>query len=181
MQPRDREKGFTVMELLVFVAMVALAAGISLPMFASAMQRAQTRGAGGVLAAAIRDARMRAVSTGWQYQVVAYGPTGAVPNSFRIEGMNPLGGGTFPPAGSASTPPFYGNNQTYEAYTVLPRDYGTAQIQVPGGGTFTVTFDSLGQWATPCAPANCQVQVSTTAGVSTLTVSQAGAVRVVKP
>ena len=181
MQPRDRTHGFTLLEVLVVIAMLVVVAGISLPLLASAMQRAQARGAGQILAAAIRDARMRAVSTGWQYRVRAYGPTGAVPNAFRVEGINPVTGGVWPGAGSASTPPFYGNNQTYEAYTDLPRDFGTSRIQVAGGGTFIVTFDSLGQWATACAPANCQVQVSTDTGLSTITVSQAGAVQVVKP
>jgi Tfp pilus assembly protein FimT len=168
------------MEVVLFVSMVGLAVGISLPLFTSVMQRAQARGAGEILGITIRDARLRAISTGWQYRVVAYDSTGTVPNAFRLEGINPATGGVWPSAGTAATPPSYGTNQTYEAYTALNQEYGAAQVVVPGG-TFTVTFDSLGQWATPCVPVACQVQVNTPLGVSTIIVSNSGAVQVIKP
>ncbi len=181
MQRRESEKAFTVMEVLVVVGMLGLAVGISLPLFTNAMQRAQARGAGEGLAITIRDARMRAIATGFQYRVLAYDRTGAVPNAFRLEGIDPVNGGVWPLAGTASTPPYYGSNQVYEAYTNLPRDFGTAQVVVPGGGPFTVTFNSLGQLANACVPVSCQVQVSTAVGQTIITVSQSGIVQVVKP
>jgi prepilin-type N-terminal cleavage/methylation domain-containing protein len=178
MQPRQKqsEKGFTVMEMLLVVALVALIAGISLPMLASAMQRARANGATEVLAAAIRDARARAVTSGWQYQVVAYDSGGAVPNAFRMQGFDPANGGVAPPAGTATDPPFYGSNQMYEAYTPLAKAFGNAQIQV-AGGTFRVTFDSRGQQVGACVPATCVVQVNTPSRTATLTVTTAGGVR----
>ncbi len=174
-------KGFSLIELMVVVAILGLVAFISVPLVTGAMQRAQSAGAGTALAAAIRDARMRAVATGWQFEVVAYSATGAVPNAFRIQGANTVGGPVWPVPGTVTTPPYYGANQMNEAYTSLAKDFGTAKFVVPGGGPFTVTFDSRGQVVPPCLPVACQVQVSTSSGVSTITVSQAGALQMVKP
>ncbi len=176
MRRMNTPKGSSLVEVLVVAAMLAVATGISFPLVTSAMQRAKANGAAEALAAAIRDARTRAIATGWQYQVVAYDPAGAVPNAFRVQGFDPVNGGVAPAAGTVTTPPFYGNNQTYEAYTNMAQDFSTAQIQVPGGGPFRVTFDSRGQWAVPCLPAGCSVQVTTPARQASLTVTQAGGV-----
>ncbi len=176
------QEGFSILELVLVLGILAVIAGITFPLVEGAIQRSQANGAGEVLAGAIRDARMRAIATGWQYRLVASDSGGTVPNAFRIEGMNPATGGVWPAAGTASMPPYYGSNQTYEAYANLPKDFGTAKIQIPAGGPiFTVVFDARGQWATPCVPVGCQVQVRTQGGrLTTLTVSQGGAVQVVK-
>lgn len=182
MRRADHSGGFTLLELLIVVALLALMGFISVPLVSGALSRARSNGAAEALTGAIRDARMRAVASGWQYRVMAYSPTGAVPNAFRIEGMNPASGGIWRPAGTVSDPPFYGTNEMAEPYTSLSTDFGSAQIQIPGGGsTFTVTFDSRGQWAVACVPASCQAQVTTTGGATTLTVAQGGAIQVAKP
>ena len=174
-------RGISLLEALLVVAALAILAGISIPMFSIAVARARTHGVAESLGAAIRDARMRAVSTGWNYRVVAFNGGGAVPNAFRIEGMNPATGGVWPAPTATTTPAFYGANQTYEPYVNLAREFGAAQIQIPAGGNrFEVTFDSNGQWAGPCVPANCQVQVTSLERAATLSVSVAGAVLIVK-
>ncbi len=170
--------GFTLLELLQVTAGLALLAAISVPLFSVAMARARTNGGAEALGAAIRDARMRAVATGWQYQVIALDSTGAVPNAFRIQAMDPNNGGAFPASTDTSPPAFYGPNTMHEAYTDFAREFGgIPQITVPGG-VFTVTFDATGQWpaAAPCVPAPCQVQVSSGGRVATVNVSAAGAV-----
>lgn len=181
MHLRRRHEGFTLLELLVIVGLLAITSAISIPLLNAALARARANGAAEALAATIRDARMRAISNGWQYRVVAYAPSGAVPNAFRVEGIDPATGGVWPAAGSATTAPSYGSNQMYEGYTIMANDFGAAQIQIPGGGaSFTVTFDSRGQWAVACLPASCQAQVSTPSGVTTLTVAQGGAIQLAK-
>ncbi len=172
--------GFTLLELLQVTAALALLAAISLPVISVALARARTNGGAEALGAAIRDARMRAVSTGFQYRVVAFDSTGAVPNAFRIEGMDPNNGGAWPAPTDTTPPTLYGPNVMHERYTDLALDFGgTPQIVVPGGGgAFTVTFDSTGQWpaVAPCVPVGCQVQVSSGGKVATLSISAAGAV-----
>lgn len=181
----SNQHGFSLLEVILVVTILAVLTRITFPLVQGALEKAKANGAGDALAGAIRDARMRAIATGWQYQVVAYTATGTVPNAFRIEGFNTVTGGVAPPAGTATTPPFYGTNQTYEAYTTMAKDFGLATILLPAGGTtFTVAFSSGGQWpvGTPCAPVGCQIQVLTRGGArtATLTVSQAGAVQMVR-
>ena len=181
MRRARRLKGFTLLELLVVVGLLAITSAISVPLITGALGRARANGAAEALVGAIRDARIRAISTGWQYRVVAYAPSGAVPNAFRSEGIDAANGGVWPAAGTASSPPTYGSTQMAESYTSLASDFGAAQIQIPGGGaSFTVTFDSRGQWAVACVPASCQAQVATPSGVTTLTVAQGGAIQMVK-
>jgi len=177
----DRSSGFSLQELIIAVAVLAVLGAISVPLLVGPIRRAQAAGAGTTLGAAIRDARLRAIATGWQYRVVAFDATGPVPNAFRAEGMDPALGGAWPAAGTASTPPLSGPNQAYDGYTRMAQDFGTTQIQVPGGGAFIVTFNPRGQWAVPCVPVSCQVGVKTEAGLSTLTVSQSGAVQIGRP
>ena len=178
------QHGFSLLEVVLVVAILAVVSAITFPLLQGALQKAQANGAAEALTAAIRDARMRAIATGWQYRVRAFDATGTVPNAFRIEGMNPVAvpPGVWPAAGTAGTRPFYGTNQTFEAYTTLGKDFRSAVLQIPAGGpTFIVVFDSRGQWATPCAPVGCQAQVRTPGGgLTTLTVSAAGAVQMVR-
>lgn len=175
------KEGFTLLELLVIVAGLGILAAATFPFFVGAMQRVRANGAAEVLAAAIRDARMRAIATGWQYRVRAFDSGGAVANAFRIEGMDPTNGGAWPAATTTSPPVFFGVNQVYEAYTDLDGEFGGAQIQIPGGGPdFLVSFDGRGQWAVPCVPVNCRVQVTTQGRQALLTVSAAGAVSIGK-
>ena len=176
-----KPRGVSLPELLLLTAVLAILAGVTFPVMGAGVQRTRARGAADALAAAIRTARMRAITTGWQYRVVAFDGSGPASNAFRVEGMNPASGGAWPETGATKPPTFHGTNQMYEAYTDLPRDFGGAQLQIPGGGpTFTVTFDSRGQWAAPCVPASCQVQVSLSHGLTTLSVSQAGAVSIMR-
>lgn len=178
---KNGSRGFSLLEVLLVTAALAVLAGISIPMFSVAVARARTHGVAESMGAAIRDARVRAVNTGWNYRVVAFDGGGTVPNAFRIEGMNPATGGVWPAPSSTTPPAFYGANQTYDPYVNLTQEFGAAQIRIPGGGsTFAVTFDSSGQWATACVPAGCQVQVTSGGRAATLSVSVAGAVLIVK-
>jgi prepilin-type N-terminal cleavage/methylation domain-containing protein len=175
MKRKPRNDGYSLLELLLVVAMIGVLAGFSLPLLTAAMQRSRANGAAEALATAIRDARMRAINNGWQYQVVAYDSGGAVPNAFRIQGFNPANGGVAPLPGTLTSPRFYGFNQMSEAYIPLKTEFGNAQIQVTGG-TFQVTFDSRGQLVGACTPATCVVQVKTPVRIATITVTTPGGV-----
>ncbi len=178
MKRNPRNGGYSIMEVLLVVVMIGIFAAFSLPLITTAMQRSRAKGAAEVLATTIRDARMRAINNGWQYQVVAYDSTGGgLANAFRIQGFNPATGGVAPARGTLTSPRIYGFNQMSEPYTPLAQQFGNAQIQVTGG-TFLVTFNSLGQLVGACTPATCVVQVTTPVRTSTITVTTAGGVRV---
>jgi Tfp pilus assembly protein FimT len=172
MQRNHRKAGYSALELLLVVAMIAVIAAMSMPFITGAVLRARANGAAEVLATAIRDARTRAVTTGYQYRVSAYDGTGAVPNAFRIEGSAD-GGATWPATGTVTTPA----GPLNDAYTDLAKGFGNAQVQV-AGGTFRVALDSRGQRVGACVPATCVVQVTTPGRTATVTVTQAGGVRI---
>ena len=64
-----RRGGFSVVELLVVVAMLAVLANVSLPIFAATLQSSRFNGAVRQLAGEIRSARSHAVSKGGFYGV----------------------------------------------------------------------------------------------------------------
>ena len=172
MQRSRRNEGYSLLETLLVVAMVGILAAFSLPLVTRATQRARANGAAEVLAGAIRDARARAINNGNQYRVSAYDPAGAVPNAFRVEGST-NGGVAWPAVGTLTTPAGPMN----DVYTNVTNNFGNAQIQV-AGGTFQVTFDSRGQVVGACVPATCVVQVNNPSRTATITVTQAGWVRI---
>ena len=63
MQPRSRARGVTLLELLIVIALMALIAGITLPMFGgSGVSTMELRGSARQLAAGLRAARSEAVA-----------------------------------------------------------------------------------------------------------------------
>ncbi len=148
-------RGFTLAELLVVVAMLAVLAFISFPLIGNVLAQSRARGGTDAIMGAIRDARGRAVASGWQYRVIGFTTGGTVPNSFRIEGRDPAA----PSWPSATTvPPASPANQYVQRWTSLPAEFGGAQLAVAlGGNQFIVTFDGRGSVpAAGCVDA-CQV------------------------
>jgi general secretion pathway protein H len=63
MRARSRQRGFTLLELLIVLALMALIAGITLPMFGgSGVSTTELRGSARQLAAGLRTARSEAVA-----------------------------------------------------------------------------------------------------------------------
>ena len=145
--------GFTLLELVVVVSIIAVLSMISIPLIARAMDQYRSRGAAEAIVGAVREAKARAVASGWQYRVIGYTGAGAVQNAFRIEGMDPSGGGVWPAQVSATGTTF-GSNQYAGRWTSLQREFGGSEIAVSGGGgRFVMTFDGRGILpATGCVP-----------------------------
>lgn len=147
-----RARGFTLLELVVVVGMIAVLSGISIPLIGRVMAQNRARGGAEALIGAIREARSRAVASGWQYRVVGYTAADAtVPNSFRIEGRASTAvAWPAPGAGPLNSSTLYA-----QRWTRVPQEFGGAQLGA-GATQFVMTFDGRGsQSVAPCAPDPC--------------------------
>ena len=146
-------KGFTFAELAVVAAMLAVLAFISFPLIGRVLAQSRARGGTEAIMGAIREARSRAVASGWQYRVVGFTTGGTVPNAFRIEGRDPAAGWPLSTQGPPGGPTFFA-----ERWSRLPAEFGGAQVAVTGGGTtFIVTFDGRGSVPAAGCVTACQV------------------------
>ncbi len=132
--------GFTLLEVLLVVAMLAVLAAISVPLVTRVLAQSKAQGGADAIAGAIRDARVRALKSGWQYRVIGYSAGGTVPNSFRIEGRNPAASGW--PAASDARVDLAASFA--ERWTSLSGEFGGTQVTTDAGTMFVVTFDSTG-------------------------------------
>lgn len=60
--PSRRERGFTLLEILIVTILIALVASIGIPRFLGSIERAQVKSTAGEIANVMRIARLRAVS-----------------------------------------------------------------------------------------------------------------------
>lgn len=68
-----KEKGFTMLEVLCALTVGAIAVAIVIPGFSNVLRRSRLDAAVRQVVLDVREARARAVSTGWEYRVVGYG------------------------------------------------------------------------------------------------------------
>jgi type II secretory pathway pseudopilin PulG len=78
------EEGFTVLELLVVVGVIAILIGIGVPTFFSAQQRAQHHGAQAVLRTALEAANAAYANTGGDFSQVSAAVLAATETSVRF-------------------------------------------------------------------------------------------------
>lgn len=171
------QKGFSLLELAVTVAILAVIAGGTMPLLEGAMQRAKASGAGDSLAGALRDARARAVATGWQYRTLGFNADGASAfrNQYRV--MARSSGGVPWPADTAA--PFDSPTQMAGPWINFTTRYPGVKLRPQDGSDqFWVAFDSRGV-AFDISPGFNPLQVvGQTGGVKSLSVSTVGSVRV---
>jgi len=146
-------RGVTLIEVLMVVAIFAIIAAVGLPNLIGALQRNRARGAADTIAVAARDARARAVSTGWEFRVFGFNNESATrPNQFRIEGR--ANSGVAWPA-AAVVGPMTTDTQMAERWTDMAVEYPGVRLNVGdagqcgdplGGGvqTFCIEYSSRG-------------------------------------
>ena len=185
---RRGQPGVTVIEVIVLVAILAIIAGVGLPELVGAMQRARARGAADEIAIAARDARARAMGSGWTFRVIGYNDASSVrPNQFRIEGVSNPNTVAWP---AQDTPgPFATATATADRWISLPREFGGARLN-PGdssGGaaacgasnSFCLTFNVAGMLVPGSTYQGPGGSLMVAGGVNrNLTTSMAGGVRI---
>ncbi len=147
-------RGFTLIELLMVVAIFAIIAAVGLPNLIGALQRNRARGAADTIAVAARDARARAIATGWEVRVFGFNNESATrPNQFRIEGRANSGVAWPPPATQG---PVTTDAQTADRWIDMAVEYPGVRLNVGdvggqcgdplGGGvqTFCIEYSSRG-------------------------------------
>lgn len=144
MRDRRTAGGFSLLELVLVVSVIAIISVISIPLIGRIVGKYRTEGGADAVAGAIREARVKAVASGWQYRVIGYTSGGIIPDSFRIEGSRAPTDVGWPPQAPANTVTFSPDLYA-DRWTNLPAEYGAAQFAVSGGGSrFLMTFDSRG-------------------------------------
>jgi prepilin-type N-terminal cleavage/methylation domain-containing protein len=84
---RTQTRGFSVLELMIVVAIFAILTGIAMPRFTGLLNNYRRDAATQQLTGDVRRARTEAIRTGWQYRIFGFnsGATSAFKNQYRIQ------------------------------------------------------------------------------------------------
>ena len=172
-----RRKGFTVIELLVAVAMAAILIAASMPFFLGTIQRSRFDGAVRQIVSDVREARSRAITTRWQYRIFGYnvGASSAFRNQYRFMARSSATAGW--PADTAA--PFQSATQMAGQWININTLYPGVRLN-PQDGTprFWVAFDARGAAFEIDGSFDPLVVAGQTGATKSLRVSVAGSIRV---
>jgi prepilin-type N-terminal cleavage/methylation domain-containing protein len=133
MNARIVRHGFTMIELLVVVAILAIAAAIVVPMASSAGSM-QLRAAVNMVAADLEYAKSMSISRGQRYAVQFFDVVGGIYHQYKVVDQN----------GNAVRHPI---TQKAEYVVSFQNDSRLGQVEISGvnfNGTDKISFDSLG-------------------------------------
>ena len=176
---RRGRPGFTLPDVMVACSIMATLSMMAIPVFNSTMSNSKLDGAARQMMSDVREARSRAVTTGWRFRIVANDGnlSGTYRNQYRIEGKSTGAcdntgwpAETWGVTSSATmwVGPWVDLNTQYPDMTLAP---------LGGSGTFSVCFDGKGIATFPAGLSG--VQVTSKSGVSrSVQVSTAGSVQI---
>lgn len=127
--------------MLVVLALAALLLA-AVPSMTGLLKTQRQSSAARQVVTDVRDARSKAITTGWQFRFVAYrhGASGSYKNQYRILGRRP--GGTWPNIGDPNTDTA---NQFAGPWKSIEDDYPGVQLNPSDSNdSVTITFDARG-------------------------------------
>ncbi len=88
MHSTTRRNGFTITELMIVVVLATITVAVALPAMANILRQSRRDAATRQLVADLREARVRATMSGWEYAVVGFaaGADGGRENQYRLVG-----------------------------------------------------------------------------------------------
>jgi prepilin-type N-terminal cleavage/methylation domain-containing protein len=167
-------RGFTVMELMVAVALGAILAAMAAPGFVEMVRRGRQFSAVRRVVSDLRDARSRAISTGWEYRVVGYDAdtTGDRPNQYRVLARR----STAVAWPGEEDAPFQSDTQLAARWVDVAAEYPGVRFDSEDT-RFELTFDSRGTAADASDDFNPLRVIGHDGLESSLTVSVVGGIR----
>lgn len=170
------QRGFSFTEMMIVVTLGALLLLIGTAGMSTALTNARHDGAVRQVISDVRDARSRAITTGWEIRLVGFGAgaTGDRANQYRVLGRQ-SSAVAWPSATGAS----------FESATQLAGDWTDIGSTWPGvdlaattvDQSFQVTFDSRGAAPSAAVEFNPVALVNQHGDTKSLTVTTIGAIR----
>ncbi len=135
------KNGFTMVEMLVALAVGGLIVAALVPALADAIQRANFDTAVRHVVTDVRQARSRAITTGWQFRIIGFdaGSSGSTVNQYRLLGRR----STAVAWPSVTATPFTSATQIAENWVEVGSKFPGVELDV-SSDQFSVTFDARG-------------------------------------
>ena len=149
----SHNKGFTLIELMVVIAIVAIMAGVMAPSFMQWRDRSKVKGDAGNLRAAFETAKLRAIKHNTNV-VVTFPDTTSFQafidtnnNGAQDAGEETLFNRTLAPGVTITNNTFAGNDMAFNPRGMAngPNSTGTITMTSPGGERYSVVVSSFGR------------------------------------
>lgn len=187
-EPRPKQRGYTLVEALVVVALIGMLSVIAVPNFIQLYRSSKLKSSMRNFTADIRGARQRAVSE-TMVVVCSFPPVGAASNTYRFYQAR-LSGGAIDPTTLAAIPDGRGDplvkamdQDVYFSSTTFTDSVNTTAIRAADAGYLDIVFLTNGTLRT--AAGTPQVQIRTDKPVPFpvyhVNFSVAGGVKVERP
>jgi type IV fimbrial biogenesis protein FimT len=149
----SRNKGFTLIELMITIAIIAVLAGIITPSFLQWRDRTKVRGDATNLRADFETAKLRAIKHNTNAIVTFTNTTSysgyidTNKNNVRDTGETILFDRTLSPGDRITTNTFVGNEMAFNPRGMAngPNSTGTITLTSPGGRSYSVVVSSFGR------------------------------------
>jgi prepilin-type N-terminal cleavage/methylation domain-containing protein len=161
---RKRDQGFSLLEMMIVVAIIVIVLGYAIPIWITAMKSARIRGAGSAYASILQMARTRAVNDDRYYSVYIQTAAGSFPQMAYVDiypqNVNGTSGRGAPPIGSYNLGPPADPMVTLPPEAVpqpnaAAPNTGNLLIQFCGSCAAAIVLNTPPTWGPdglPCAP-----------------------------